>query len=190
MQCTRYGRPVRPTKEPPRALLSGTLDLEVVMRMMTMAVFHKNDEEDASDDYLHPCHSHSWIHLWCHTLLIAIGISFHTCNFSQNFFSGTCPSYEAESKYNALGLQVDQDLGNINRKNKNLNTFQSFEFSLCWHFFDIFCSSVMLERRFQDHVRWAQSLEVFVIDASTSTRPHYDDGSIDYNNSLCHVSVI
>ena len=60
MQCTRYGRPVRPTKEPPRALLSGTLDLEVVMRMMmTMIVVHKNDDEDGSDDDLHPCHSHS-----------------------------------------------------------------------------------------------------------------------------------
>ena len=59
MQCTRYGRPVRPTKEPPRALLSGTLDLKVVMRMMTMAVVYKNDEEDGSDDDLHPCHSHS-----------------------------------------------------------------------------------------------------------------------------------
>ena len=59
MQCTRYGRPVRPTKEPPRALLSGTLDLEVVMRMMTMIVVQKNYDEDGSDDDLHPCHSHS-----------------------------------------------------------------------------------------------------------------------------------
>ena len=59
MQFTRYGRPVRPTKEPPRALLSGTLDLEVVMRMMTMTVVHKNDGEDGSDDDLHPYHSHS-----------------------------------------------------------------------------------------------------------------------------------
>ena len=75
----------------------------------------------------------------------------------SKLFSGTCCSYEAESEDNALSLQVDQDLGNINRNNKNLNTFQSFEFSLCWHFFGNFCSSVMLERKFQDHVRWAQS---------------------------------
>ena len=76
----------------------------------------------------------------------------------SKLFSGTCCSYEAESEDNALSLQVGQDLGNINRKNKSLNTFQSFKYSLCWHFFfGNFCSSVMLERKFQDHVRWAQS---------------------------------
>ena len=82
---------------------------------------------------------------------------FSYLQFFSKLFSGTCCSYEAESEDNALSLQVDQDLGNINRKNKNLKTFQSFEFSLCWHFFGNFCSSVMSERRFQDHVRWAQS---------------------------------
>lgn len=76
-----YGRPVRPTIKPPRALLTGSLDLEVIpMNDWIDSAFHVTYTIPLKD--------------------IFVNITLNT---------GTLPSYEAESEEDALCLRVSEE---------------------------------------------------------------------------------